>query len=252
MHEKAAKGYQSAADAYERGRPEYPREAVGFLLERLLFKTGQTIVDIGAGTGKLTKLLRLSGANVVAVEPVEAMRKKFSAVLPEIEILDGRSEAIPLPDGCVDGAIVATAFHWFDGRKSLAEIHRILKPSGMLGLIWNVRDESSDSVAKLTSIIDPFEGNTPRYRNMEWKKVFQETKLFSSLELKQFYHAHSGTHDMVVDRVASISFIAALPEKQRQLVLEEVRSLLESHPQTKGMSRMDIPYRTDVFWCGRI
>jgi len=248
VHEAAAKGFQVAGEAYERGRPEYPKEAVDHLIEVLDLQPGRTVADLGAGTGKFTKLLVTSGATVIAVEPVEGMRRKFASLLPQIQILDGTAESMPLQDRSADTVIAAQAFHWFNGDKALAEIHRVLKPGGELGLIWNARDESLDWVAKLTTIIDPHEGGAPRYKSGRWREAFERSTLFSPLQDEHFRYVQRGTYDTIVDRVGSISFISALPESARQKVLKEVRDLLSNHPQTRGQSEVELPYRTDVYW----
>jgi ubiquinone/menaquinone biosynthesis C-methylase UbiE len=172
-----------------------------------------TVVDLGAGTGKFTKLLVSSaprGARVIAVEPVEGMRKKFASLLPMVELLAGSAEHIPLETNWVDAVVVAQAFQWFNGIAALQEIYRALKPGGSLGLIWNATDESMDWMAKIAGLTG---------------------------------------HEMVIDRVASRSYIAALPEAERKRVLDQVRELLSTHPQTKGKGTVEIKYRTDVFWC---
>jgi ubiquinone/menaquinone biosynthesis C-methylase UbiE len=251
IHEAASRGYQIAGDSYEKGRPEYPKDAIQFLLQEIGITSGKTVVDLGAGTGKFTKLIVDSGADIIAIEPVEGMRKTFSEVLPQVLIKQGTAEDIPLADHSVDGLVVAQAFHWFDGEKALAEIFRILKPGSKLGLIWNARDESLDWVSKLTDIIDPHENGAPRYRTGAWRKAFEVTKMFSPLITKHFGYVQKGAPQIIVDRVASISFISALDSVTKARVLEEVRELLEAHPQTKGLKEIELPYRTDVFMCSR-
>lgn len=250
IHDAAAKGFQVAADAYERGRPEYPFESVLKLIQELDLTSGKTVVDLGAGTGKFTKLLsNTCKSKVIGIEPVEGMRKKFSTLLPSIEISEGTAEKMPLPDASVDAVVVAQAFHWFDGEMALTEIHRILKPNGFLGMIWNARDESLPWIAELTNIIDPFEKGAPRYKSGKWKLAFSHTPLFTALQSAQYRYVQKGDVQMVVDRIASISFISALPNGQKEEVLEQVKNLLESAPETKDRPEIELPYRTDVFWC---
>jgi SAM-dependent methyltransferase len=252
IHEKAAVGFSRVVDAYERGRPEYPLEAVEFLIRNLQINKSSTVLDLGAGTGKFSRLLKPVVSKIIAVEPVESMRLKFNSLLPEIQILNGTAESIPLPDKSVDVVIVAQAFHWFNGPKALQEIYRVLKPSGKIGLIWNVRDESFDWVARLTKIIDPHEGGAPRYKTMNWKKSFDETVHFSKLQLKQFSYVQVGAIETIIDRVGSISFISCLPEKKRNEVLNQVRKLIETHPETTNHPQINLPYRTDVYWCEKL
>lgn len=249
IHTAARQGFQVAADAYERGRPNYPPAAVEFLLQTLNISSETTLVDLAAGTGKFTRLLATSGCRLIAVEPVAGMRQKFSALLPDVLVLDGTAESIPLDTASVDVITVAQAFHWFQGAAALAEIHRVLKPGGHLALIWNVRDESVDWVTQMTAIIDPHQGDTPRYKSGQWRQAFEQTSLFTPLETQHFSYVHQYDLDASVDRVASISFIAALDSQTRQTILQQIRSLLEQHPQTRNQSIIAHPYRTEVFWC---
>ncbi len=249
IHEKAAKGFQVAGDAYERGRPEYPQEAIDHLAKVLRLQPNAHVADLGAGTGKFTKFLLPLDLKLIAIEPVEGMIKKFRALHPSVEILQGSAEKIPLAEESLDAVVVAQAFHWFNGPAALQEIHRVLKKNGHLGLIWNARDESLDWVAKLTEIIDPHEGGAPRYKSMLWQEAFRKSTLFEKLELSHYQYVQSGPPAMITDRVASISFISALPEKEREGVLQQVRNLLATHPATKDQATIDLPYRTDVYWC---
>lgn len=216
-------------------------------MRALELRPERTVLDLGAGTGKLTRLLVPTGARVLACEPVEAMRATLEQIVPRASILAGTAEAIPLADESVDAVVVAQAFHWFDGARALPEVARVLTPGGRLGLVWNVRDESLDWVAQLTSIIDPHEGNAPRYRSGRWRAAFDESELFEPLALAQFRQVVKGPPQMVVDRVMSISFIAALSAEEQTVVEEQVRGLLASHPQTRGAVEIEFPYRTDVF-----
>ena len=252
IHRFAAEGFDISADAYERGRPEYPADAVDCLIQELNLNSSKFVADIGAGTGKLTKLIRKSGANIVAIEPVEGMRTKFSALLPDIEVLQGTAENIPLEDNSLDTIIVAQAFHWFKGDEALKEIHRVLKPKGNMGLIWNARDEKVDWVSKLTDIIDPYEKGAPRYRSGEWRKAFDTTSLFSPLNYFKFEYVQTVDTQMVVDRIDSISFISSLPAAEKKVVLEKVTDLIQNHPLTKNAKAIAFPYRTDVFICEKI
>ena len=249
IHEIAAAGFQAASETYERGRPDYPVEAVEFLINTLGIDPTTTAVELGAGTGKFTRMLTsLSGARVIAVEPVENMRRQLQSLQPAVTVLDGTAESIPLGDAVADVVLAAQAFHWFDGRRALAEIARVLKPGGRIGLIWNARDESLDWVARMTDIIDRHGTGVPQYKSMEWKRAFDGSSPFSELDVRHFRHAQTCDMQMLLDRVASISFIAALPSADRQAVLDEVLQLVHTHPQTSGRPRITLPYRTDVYW----
>ena len=204
------------------------------------------MLEVGAGTGKLTSLLVPSGARVIAVEPVEAMRRRLAADLPAVEVLEGAAERLPLQDASVDAIVAAQAFHGFDGPRALAEFQRVMRPGATLALIWNVRDERLEWVRKMSALLERFEEGTPRHHHGIWKECFRDSA-FEPLRLTTFPHVQRGSPEMVVDRVASISFIAALPETDRNRVLDEVRDILASSPETAGRSTVDLPYETRVF-----
>jgi SAM-dependent methyltransferase len=243
IHAAAQRGYTQAPDSYQRGRPDYPQALAGWLDATLGARAGVRVVDLGAGTGKFTQLLARSGATVTAVEPVQAMRAKLAESLPGVRALDGTAEALPLADGEADVLVCAQAFHWFANAQALDEMHRVLKPGGRLGLVWNVRDESCDWVAAITDIITPYEGDAPRYYTGQWKRPFERQALFGPLLLTEFPHSHEGAFEQVViDRIASVSFIAALPELERGAVEAKLRAL----PQRFAALRepvIALPYR---------
>jgi SAM-dependent methyltransferase len=251
VHESAARGFARAPEDYEQGRPTYPPEALALLARVLGLEPGRTVLDLAAGTGKLTRALRPTGARLVAVEPVAAMRAKLAESLPEARVLAGTAERIPLADGSMDAVTVAQAFHWFEGDVALAEIHRVLRPGGRLGLVWNARDEALPWVAGLTTIMEPHRRGTPGYRAGDWRPAFERTRLFTRLEQAQFRLEHELTPDGVVARVASVSFVAALPDAARDEVLGRVRKLLAEDPETRGRASVVLPYRTEVYWCER-
>ncbi len=252
VHPAAAKGFGSGADTYVRGRPDFPPEALVWLREDLGLRPGKTAIDLGAGTGKFTRLLVETGAEVTAVEPVAAMRERLARGLPSVPVLSGQAQHIPLPDSHADAIVCAQAFHWFASAEALAEIHRVLEPGGVLGLIWNVRDQSVAWVAGLTRIMAPYEGDAPRYDRGEWRTVFP-AKGFGELQERTFTHAHVGAPEQViVDRVASVSFIAALDDASRARVLDQVRVLIDATPALAGSRSVALPYVTHAYWARAI
>jgi SAM-dependent methyltransferase len=247
IHRTATDGFTITADHYVRGRPDYPPGVGDWLREQLHLHAGKKVVDLGAGTGKFTSLLVSTGATVLAVEPVGQMLAKLSAALPQVEALLGSAYAIPLPDASVDAVVCAQAFHWFATAEALAEIHRVLKPSGQLGLVWNLRDERVGWVARLNRIVDDAEGDTPRYYTGAWREPFP-FEGFGSLCEQHFSLEHTGTpEDVIVNRVRSISFIATLAPQRRARIEEEVRALIASEPDLKGRDVVTLPYETAVF-----
>lgn len=205
----------------------------------------------GAGTGKFTKLLAQTGADVTAVEPVAAMLKELRQQLPGVRTIQGTAQHIPLPDSSVDAVVCAQSFHWFASAESLAEFRRVLKPGGALGLIWNVRDASVEWVGKLACILATHEGDAPRYDHGEWRHVFP-ARGFCELRERTIPHVHTGSPErVIVDRVASVSFIAALDDRTRGEVLAEVRALISSTPELANHVQVGFPYLTSIYWCRR-
>ena len=217
------------------------------MAQALCIGPGTTVVDVGAGTGKLTRLLAESGARRVAVDPVHAMLHGLIRAAPGVPAVGGRAEALPLRNGSADAATVAQAFHWFEGPTALREIRRILRPGGGLGLIWNIRDESAPWAADLTAIIERHRGDTPGSLLTDWKAWFGPSSGFGPLEHRTFAFGHSISRDAVLDRVLSISFIATLPDVAREAVRSEVLALLDRDPLTRGRDIVVVPYRTDVY-----
>jgi|GEM_PF-168616 len=248
IHESAAKGFAAGADAYERGRPEYSPEAIDRLIQELQIGPGKRVLDLAAGTGKLTRQLAPAGAEIVAVEPIAEMRAKLEAASPDVEALEGTAEAIPLPSHSVDAVVVGQAFHWFDGIRAVSEIRRVLKPDGALGLIWQARDPRLPWIERLDEIIDRADDGHPRFRTMDWREAFDRTALFGPLQAADFETVQSGSPETIVDRVASISYVAAMPEARRGRVLDEVRELLATDPETRGADIVELPYRAHVYW----
>ena len=252
IHAAAGKGFAAEAATYVRGRPDYPVELLPWLERELRIGPGKTAVDLGAGTGKFTRLLARTAATVVAVEPIAQMRARLAAEQPTIRTLQGTAEAIPLAAGSVDAVVCAQAFHWFATAAALREIRRVLCPGGRLGMVWNVRDESVDWVAEITRIITPFEGDAPRFYKGDWRKPFA-SGLFDELQMASFDYRHVGpAQEVIIDRFMSVSFIAALPASQKAGVEERLGALVATHPQLRGRDLVEFPYRTQAYSCGAV
>ena len=246
LHE-AVVGFDSGAEAYERGRPEYPRDAITFLTEQLQLAPGAVVLDIGAGTGKLSRLLLKSDARVVGLEPTDGMRRKFAQVLPDTEIVGGVAESIPMRDGSLDAACAGQAFHWFANFRALTEIHRALKPRGRFGIIWNVRELTSDWMRDLWHIVEKHEGDVPRHRHGSWKPALEAFPRLQKIAERSFSFSQTGDVEMLLDRIGSISFIAKLSDESRGKVFGEIRDLLKSHPETREHPQIELRYRTDAY-----
>ena len=233
----AAAGFGSAAEVYERARPSYPPEAIDWLFARTGVGEGDTIVDLGAGTGKLTRLLAPRGARVIAVEPIPEMR----ALIGAAEAIDGTAEAIPLDDGSAALVTVAQAFHWFDLDRALPEIHRVLRPGGALALVWNMRDLEDPVQRGVEELLAPLRGRVTAQREGKWREPFAASPLFGQPETAEFRHEQQFTVDDLVDRVSSTSFVAAMTEDERRPLLDQVRALADGRDEP-----FPFPYLTEV------
>jgi SAM-dependent methyltransferase len=252
IHDAAARGFEAAVERYERGRPTYPEDAVAFLVRTLGIGEGRDVVELGAGTGKLTELIVGTGARIVAIEPVAAMREALERNCPGVTAVDGTAERIPVGDSSADAVLAAQSFHWFDGERALPEIHRVLRSGGRLGMIWNVRDEASDWSERLTKIFDRLSGaGAPRYRDMRWREQFERMELFGGLHHQVAYHVHKVTREAFLDRVLSVSYVASAPHDERERVIAEVTEMLDTDQELRGRDEIVMPYRTDVYWCVR-
>jgi SAM-dependent methyltransferase len=245
----AAEGFAAGARAYAAGRPEYPIEIEGWLRDDLGLAPARSVLDLGAGTGKFLSRLRATGAAIFAVEPVAEMRASLVAANPDAVALSGTAGSIPLPDAALDAIVCAQSFHWFATGATLAEIRRVLKTGGALGLVWNVRDESVGWVAELTRLLEPYEGETPRFGSGRWRDVFP-AEGFSELRERRFSHLHVGPPErVIVDRTLSTSFIAALPTDERDRVAARIRELIAATPSLAEQSEVAYPYETRAFSC---
>lgn len=242
-----ARGFDRVARAYERGRPGYPPAAVRHLVRALDLRPGRTVVELGSGTGKLTRLLRPTGAAFVAVEPSDPMREVFARAVPGVLALRGTAEAIPLPDGIADAVVAAQAFHWFRHRTALREIARILRPGGTLALLWNVRDERLPLSRQIAAVIERHGGPPPR-RWQRWERAFEVPGSgFGRLAPRRFHHLLRVAPERLVQHTLSVSRIAVLRPAQRRSVAREVRRLLARDPAVQRSGTAGLPTITEVY-----
>ena len=227
--------FADVAGAYERGRPGYPEDAVRWLVG----DEPRDVVDLGAGTGKLTRALVALVHRVTAVEPLDEMRAELDAAVPDASTLAGRAEAMPLPDASADVVASAQAFHWFDHDAALPEIARVLRPGGSLALVWNSRDDSDPWMAQLSAII----GNETIE---EWDVVpiLQEGGLFGPVETARFSFVQVRDRESLLDLVLSRSYCAKLPLSEREPVLDAVARLYDD---TAGGEGVQLAYVTECF-----
>jgi len=207
---------------------------------------GATVVDVGAGTGKLMRMLVRDGLRVVAVEPLDAMRAYLPRTAPSALTVGGVAERLPLRGALANGIVVAQAFHWFDGPRALEEFRRVLRPDGALALVWNQRDLNVGWVRACSDLIEPLRGSTPSHRQESWRDAFAGTDRFSPPTSATFPYRQPMTPDDVVDRHLSISFVAAQDGVTRDSVAAGIRRILEDDTDTHGTASIDFPHRTLV------
>jgi SAM-dependent methyltransferase len=226
-----ANSFGPAADVYERARPPYPEEALDWLLPG----GAPRVIDLGAGTGKLTRQIRDRGLSVTAVEPSDGMRAELARAVPGVPSVAGSAEHVPLPDGSADVVLCAQAWHWVDVERAVPEVARILSPGGRLGLIWNLRDEREDWVRRLGEII----GSPEMHRRAELGARF------GPVSVREFTWTHWIGLDRLLDLVASRSAVILLPAEARAALLDEVRELAGTHPALAGREAFGLPYVTE-------
>lgn len=237
-----ASSFGSAAGDYERGRPTYPAAAVAWLLEPA--GPHPRVADVGAGTGKLTAALHDAGADVIAVEPDAAMLEALRDALPGVETLIGRAERMNLPDESVDAVVFGQAWHWVDVVAASAEAGRVVKPGGVLGLIWNIRDESTPWVARLGAIM-----KGSRAEELLAGEGPAVADPFGTLEHESWRWSRRLTRDELVAMVRSRSYIITAAPAERDRIVAEVEELFSASCRRgdDGVEIVELPYRTEAF-----
>lgn len=228
--------FGSQAAAYERGRPSYPPAAVDWLLSPTAGAPVHDVLDLGAGTGKLTSRLVERGLRVVAVDPIAELLDVLRTTLPDTPALLGTAEHIPLPDNSLDAVLVAQAWHWFDPDQAVAEVVRVLRPGGRLGLLWNVRDERLGWVRDFGRIVG---------LEHDWANATVELPApFTDVATHQVEWTNYLTPQALIDYVASRSYCITSPADVRTRTLDEVRTLLATHPALANSTGIALPYVT--------
>jgi SAM-dependent methyltransferase len=234
-YERQRTSFGGAAQLYEQVRPGYPADVVDLLVA----PGARRVVDLGAGTGKLTRVLTGRGLDVVAVEPSAGMRAEFARVLPGVPVLDGRAEAMPLDDGSVDAVVAGQAWHWVDPGRAVPELARVLVPGGSLGLVWNLRSTAEPWVEELDGLL-----GHPRAPGEGDPEAPVVGPPFGPLEQHELTWRSELSREAVVELVASRSYALVLDPPERERLLAAVRRLLDRHPDTAGRERLPLPYRT--------
>ena len=233
----AALAFDAAATEYERARPTYPPEVI----DALGLRAGARVCDLAAGTGKLTRLLAQRGLDVVAVEPVAGMRAQLAEVLPDVDVLEGTAESIPLPDEAVDAVTVAQAFHWFRFDAALAEIARVLRPGGVLAIVFNERDERVPWVREWNDRLEWHGRRIAYYQRTDWTEVLRGGG-FGDVSKLDVEWVQPMTRELLAARVRSVSYIAEQPDDVQQQHVESVLALTDGFDEP-----FDLPYVTHLW-----
>ena len=238
MRAERAASFARVADAYERARPGYPEEAVRWLAG----EAPCDVIDLGAGTGKLSRILAALGHRVTAIEPLPEMLDQLRAAVPGVTAMAGTAESIPLPDASADVVACAQAFHWFDPEPALAEMGRVLRPGGRIGLVWNVRDERAPWVEELS---DAMVGRTGVDRH---SGRIEGSGLYEQVERARFEHTQDVDREALRELVLSRSYCAVLSEEERAPILGRVDALFDAHARDGVLT---LPYVVECFRAAR-
>ncbi len=240
-----ARSFGRTAELYEIGRPGYPHDLLRQIFDEIAAESGSTapqILDVGAGTGKLSRQLVEFGS-VVAVEPLDEMREQFQIVVPDVTCMAGSAESIPLPDASVDVVTVGQAYHWFDQQRANPEISRVLRDGGWLVALWNSEDPEVPWVAALEEIMTRDDAH-PHEPRMDWPVRFTNAPWFSELVRREGTMVLSRTKAQLLSSMESHSYLSVRSEADRQPVLDEVARLIADFPDP-----FDVPFVTEAFLC---
>lgn len=249
-----AGAFANAAQEYERGRPGYPPEAIDALIRELRLEPRSVVVDLAAGTGKLTRDLTGRFDRVIAIEPLAEMREQLARTAPAAEVLDGTAERMPLPDASADGVFVGQAFHWFDGRRALDEIARVLKPGCGLGLLWNTTPWERREGVWFCLVDDLLERSRAdlsvmrRHGTGRWREAFDREQRFRPFSEAIFDNTRRMSPDEFLANLASRSYVARLDRTAKQELLGDIADLLNRADAPIADGRVVVPMRTDVYW----
>jgi SAM-dependent methyltransferase len=234
-------GFESGSDIYERARPGYPDEVVAYLADTLPLHDKSRVLDVAAGTGKMTRQIRAIAPQCIAVEPSASMRGVFADSLGNTLLTAGTAERLPLASATMDAVVVAQAFHWFDNQVAVAELARTLRAGGGLALAWNERDERDPLIAELVRI-SKWDVCQPYPVGKDFSATIDASGLFTPVVRRKFAWVQAVDRATFVDQVASRSYVQVLPEEERSTLLGRVAELAATKEEP-----IAIPYLTDVF-----
>jgi ubiquinone/menaquinone biosynthesis C-methylase UbiE len=249
VHPSSREGFGQSSELYDRARSGYSDASIQRLLKYLSLKRGDRVLELGAGTGKLTAKLSAFGLDVTAVEPSPQMRALLSENVPAVHVVDAVAEQLPFPSEYYDAVLAATSYHWFDAEATYREVGRVLKPGGGLGLLWTSWSDSTPQwYQDVRRLMLPFESGTPRYKHMTWRRPFDREIDFKMLQFERhdMPRPASWTSLEIIDRMLSVSYVAALPELVRMALRHEMESILQNYILRGQIFRM--PEELHIYW----
>jgi ubiquinone/menaquinone biosynthesis C-methylase UbiE len=255
--EQFATAFDEAVQEYERGRPGYPREAIDAIIRELHLDRRSVVVDLAAGTGKLTRDLTPRFDEVIAIEPLAAMREQLARAAPAARALQGTAERMTLADASAGAVLVAQAFHWFDGRRALDEMARVLRPGGGLALLWNTTPwerREGPWFSRLDDLLEDSRADLSvmrHHRTGKWREAFDGERRFEPLRSATFDNPQRARPDELLANLASRSYIARLDPGAREQLLGEIADLLAQPGAPVEAGSVVVPMKTDVYWSRR-
>ncbi|MGW4212804.1 class I SAM-dependent methyltransferase [Lentzea sp. NPDC004789] len=248
LHARRADSFGAQAEAYAEHRPDYPVAAIRWALEPLGTSARLDVLDLAAGTGKLTSGLVAEGHRVTAVEPNEQMLTELVRRVHDVRALPGHAEHIPVPDQTVDAVLVGTAFHWFDQEKALPEIARVLRPGGVVAAMWNEPDLSD---AEWLAELEQLSVTSVESQRQDPTGVMTNS-FFGPVETRTFPHAHRrDSPEALIATVNTHSRMLVVDDEERAAINEKMLAFLRSRPETSN-GPFDVPLRTEVFRTVRV
>ena len=234
------------AEEYELARPAWPLEVARWFVP----VDARLVVELGAGTGKLTRALAALDARVVAVEPDPRMLAKLHE--QGLEGVHGSAEEIPLGDGEADAVVGGSCVHWFDLERALPEIHRVLRPGGRLAFGWNGRDGRHPTIARMNDAIYSRAPDRTRWRGRDWAAEITAAGLFADVEHETFAHVHELPREALDAHLWSYATVATLPEEEREQVFEDVAAILDADPEVSDGERLRLPFAVPAYRATRL
>lgn len=250
IHPVAKRGFAKAAQLFGE-RPIYSAAACNLLFSGLSIRKKTKLLELGAGTGRFTAQILSTGADIVAIEPLDEMRRLFGGRFPTVSLVGAVAEELPFRSNSFEIAVAAEAFHWFQGPEAISEIHRVLKSRGGLGLIWNTRDiESAPSwLREIHALTKELATGVPTYASGKWRDVFASSSLFGEFVSISIPAVRTATMIDFLSSFESVSWFSALSFADKDILRRRVQDILSQYHGDDPTIELEVPYLTDIHYC---